>query len=183
MPPEDSLMLAFFKGKSFFSRLIKWRTWGVYSHVGWVEPDGVIYESWHRKDLITGHNGPRRGMIGDLHKPGTQVDLFSVQLYPDQHRALITELQSCVERGVRYDFKGVFGGFVLRRAQSETDNFMFCSDYMMHAFKTAGHPLLNQVPTWQVSPSELSHSPLIRPAGGFLTGEEWSAPKLEWGNY
>ena len=69
-------MLAFFKGKGLFSRLIRWRTWGIYSHVAWVEPDGTIYESWHRKDPITKRTGPRKGHIGDLHMNGTNVDLF-----------------------------------------------------------------------------------------------------------
>lgn len=173
-------MLAFFRGTSLVSRLIKWRTWGLYSHVGWVERDGTIRESWHKPDPVTGHNGPRKGLIGDLHVHGTVIDLFSVAMDGADHAALIAYMDDCIRRGIRYDMRGVLGGFLLRRDQSEDDGFMFCSDYMADAFNRIGRPLLARVPSWQVSPSDLSRSPLLKPVGTFVAGENWFDKEAPW---
>jgi len=172
-------MMAFFKGKSLASKAIMLRTFGQYSHAAWVKPDGTIYESIHKKDPITGHNGPRKGVIGDMHKTGTEVVLCSVLMQPDVNQRFIAELEDCIKRGVRYDRRGLFGWFVFHKSQSDADNYMFCSDYLMHSANRAGFKFLDDVPSWAVSPSHLSTTPLKKHIGSYFTGKEWVAPNLE----
>ena len=49
-------MLAYFDGKSFVSRLIKWRTWGKYSHVAWIVGKDFVYtdETGHQEVIPMG---------------------------------------------------------------------------------------------------------------------------------
>jgi hypothetical protein len=176
-------MLAYFRGKSAVSKIIKWRTWGQYSHVGWVEPTGEIFESWHKKDPITGRNGPREGHIGDIHTAGTQVDLFAVKLTHAQHEDLLHAFRFWIDQGHGYDFSAVLLGFTLRRNRSISQEKMFCSEYMQTGFKDISKPLLINCIAGQISPSTLSYSPLQTSVGSYITGQPWNTPALSLGHY
>jgi len=181
-------MLAYFNGKSLVSKLIKWRTWGKYSHVGWIVdrdvtidfdgeplliPGGTIYESWHIKSKGAARNGFRKGRAGTLHKPGTPVDLYRVPFVNEaQHHALLR----CFERmardpNARYAFRAVITGFMLRKHIE--DDLVFCSESMMLGFDACKLRMLINVEPKQVSPVDLSRSPVQHYHAHWLTGTPW----------
>ena len=188
-------MLAYFKGKSFVSRLIKWRTWGKYSHVAWiVDRDfqyidlqgdeqlveaGTIYESWHRKSKGAKRSGVRKGTAGDLHKPGTVVDLYAIEIDDAHYRELIQLLEACVANpDAGYDFRGVISGFSLRKAKAHSNSRLFCSEYMMRCLIAIRIRFLINIDTWQTAPMDMAHSPAQRFVGSWKTGVPWFRTSL-----
>ena len=188
-------MLAYFKGKSFVSRLIKWRTWGKYSHVAWINerdflyvdlqgdsrhiPAGTIYESWHRKSKGAKRSGVRKGTAGDLHKPGTVVDLYAIEIDDAHYRELILLLEGwAANPDAKYDFRGVISGFSLRKAKAHSNSRLFCSKYLMRCLIAIRIRFLINIDTWQTSPEDMSHSPIQRFVGSWKTGSPWSGTSL-----
>ena len=164
-------MIAYFKGKSLVSRLIRWRTWGVYSHVAWIEPDGTIWESWHRKGKGAKRNGVRRGVAGDLHKPGTMVDLYAIELSDDQHADLVAWLEWwAANPDASYDFKGVVAGFMLRKRSEHSNTRQFCSEVLMRCLRSVRFSLLINILPEQTAPMDMAHSPAQRFLGSWETG-------------
>ncbi len=182
-------MIAYFKGKSFFSRLIKWRTWGQYSHVAWIVdrdfdcrdqhgertiiPAGTIYESWIKKSEGAARSGVRKGMIGDLHTPGTPMDLYAIKISDQQYTRMIQELERWVqEPDAKYDFRAVLSGFILRKGSAHSENRLFCSEFLMRVFRAASFRFLINIESYQTSPSDMSHSPNQLFVGERMTGSD-----------
>lgn len=152
------MKLAFYRGRSFISRAIRWFTRGEYSHVAPILPDGRIIEAWHNPSRVRFINH-----LGDGHARGTQVDVFSFDVpYPESATAFA---ESAV--GMRYDFAGVLG--FLTRRNSNRRNRVFCSELAMMVAKAGGTVLLQNVSDWKVSPSMLAMSPLLRFEGSVIT--------------
>ena len=180
-------MLAYFKGKSIVSRLIRWRTWGAYSHVAWiVDRDfryldlqgdeqvvaaGTIYESWHRKSKGAARSGVRKGAAGDLHKPGTVVDLYAIRIDDAHYAELLSHLEQWVENPkAKYDFRGVLSGFMLRKKSAHSERRQFCSELLMRSLIATRIRFLINPPPEQTSPADMSHSPLQHFVGTWQTG-------------
>lgn len=168
-------MIAYFKGKSFISRLIKWRTWGKYSHVAWIVdrdvafmhhgrhyhiPAGTIYESWHKKSKGAARRGVRKGVAGDLHKPGTEVDLEAIELSDAHYQELILFFErKAADPRAKYGFRGVLAGFSLRKNSAHGKYTVFCSQLLMQGFAFIKFRLLKNIDPAQTSPVDMSHSP------------------------
>ena len=169
-------MIGYFRGKSFVSKCIRWRTWGSFSHVAWIVerdiwiqlapgkklfvPRGTIYESWHRKAKGAKRNGARKGIAGDLHKPGTLVDLYKVNLSKKQEEKLIIALELWArDPKAKYALRAVLVGFSLRKNSAHNKHHIFCSDLLMHAFIAANFRFLINIKPFKTSPVDMSHSP------------------------
>jgi len=178
-------MIGYSRGKSFSSRMIQWFTWvgkSGPSHALWIEPDGKCFESWHLKDAKTGHNGARRGTVGDVHTPGTIIELYAIQMCACEHESFITQLEQMVDRGMRYDWRGTILGMLLR-ANVENKEKVFCSEMLLLAMKTSGYLqqfLLNTEPN-QGAPGMMYRSPKQVKVGEYIVGEEWICPKIPIG--
>jgi uncharacterized protein YycO len=143
-------MIALYKGKSALSRAIRWRTWSEYSHAAWVLDDGSVIEAW--KD------GVRHVLnIQSQHTPGTEVDLFTLNLTTAQKWAIQDFLIRQV--GKPYDYGAILG--FLTRAKSENPEKWFCSELIFAACQSAGIELLKRIPAWKVSPGLLSVSAFL----------------------
>jgi len=157
-----SLLLAFYRGRSPVSRLIRLVNWGPYSHVavGCFET-GHVWEAWHR-------GGVSRVDSWDAnHTANTLVDLFAVHVTTEQ-RALITGFLNS-QVGKPYDFLGCLH-FVTRRPEyAWQQRLWFCSELAHAAFIAGGIHLLARVPSYKVYPAMLSYSPLLRPLGSIVT--------------
>lgn len=188
-------MLAYFKGKSFVSKLIRWRTWGTYSHVAWIVdrdfpyidlqgdpqtvPAGTIYESWHRKSKGTRRNGVRKGTAGDLHKPGTEVDLYAIEIDDAHYRELILLLEGWVANpDAKYDFRGVTAGFLLRKNSAHSERRQFCSEFLMRCLIATRIRFLINIRPEQTAPMDMAYSPVQRFVGSWKTGTAWSRTSL-----
>lgn len=190
-------MLAYFKGKSLVSKLIKWRTWGEYSHVGWINerdftlkdpetgkvvlfiPAGTIYESWHRKSKGAKRSGVRKGSAGDLHKPGTVVDLYAIEIDDDHYAELIMRMEEWVANpSAKYDFRGVISGFMLRKKSAHSERRQFCSEFLMRCLIATRIRFLINIRPEQAAPMDMAHSPIQRFAGFWKTGSPLSRTSL-----
>ena len=145
-------MIALYRGKSRISRGIRWQTRGPYSHAAWLCSDGSVYESWHRGGVVHSES------VGSIHTPGTEVDLFAVQVDNAQvERFLESQL------GKHYDWRAIMG-FVSRCPQlADEQDKWFCSELVFAACAFAGVGLFRlgkpePVRAWEVSPSKLAWS-------------------------
>lgn len=146
------IRLAFYKGRSLTSRLIKWQSWGQYSHVGVLLEDDSIIEAWQDGGVL--HNAH----IGMRHSPDTEVDIYEIpKLTKEQSIKAFNFLKE--QCGKRYDFLGV--ARFLSRREVDNKNKWFCSELAAAGLAYAGYPLLNTKPR-KISPTVLSWSPLTK---------------------
>lgn len=156
-PSTDSLqpsLLAFYRGISLGSRIIRWVNWSDYSHVAWQDGhSGEVIEAWT--------SGVRRvASLHDQHTPGTVVDLFEVTgLTPEDASRIWAFLNEAV--GKRYDFLGCLHFATRRPEYAWQQNRWFCSELVFAACRAAGVNLLCRVPAWKVYPGMLATSPLL----------------------
>ena len=146
-------MIGLYRGRSFISRVIQWRTWSVYSHASWIDDDnGSVYESWqpqgvrHMADIHIGHSS------------GTVIDMFAVDLTGEQKDGLRAWFTSHL--GKPYDMWAILG-FIWRK-KLDDDSAWICSELIYQGFKINGIELLgSNTPAYKVSPGILSLSPLM----------------------
>lgn len=154
-------MIAFYKGISPFSRLIRFATWSEYSHASWIDNNYAFeIEAWSK--------GVTTGKPFTNHTPGTVVDLFDVPLPADLRAAAVRFLQS--QLGKPYDWAGILG-FATHRAQrnpaimtvaaADAMTKWFCAELIFAALAFAQfHPLF-RIPQYKVTPGLLSYSPRL----------------------
>ena len=143
-------MILLYRGTSWISKLIKWQTFGPYSHAAWWCSDGTAIEAWH-KGGVQHVDSP-----ATLHKPGTEIDVFDFRdpaaLDVDAAEWFLRE-----QVGDDYDFRPVLSGFLLRLRRNNPDKW-FCSELVHAAAVAGGLPLLSRVSDWKVHPTLLSYS-------------------------
>lgn len=135
------ITLQFSTQDKLFARLIDWWTWGDYSHVDLVLPDG----RW-------------LGARGD----GVKVR----EPYPVARRLRVTvEAPAAVlqlvlsQVGKPYDFLAILG-FICHRDWQEEDSWV-CSELIAWAFARGGQRLINANNLNRISPRDLLLSPLL----------------------
>ena len=153
-------MIGLYKGTSAISRIIKFRTWSEYSHAAWINEDFSVIEAWQGAGVV------ERPSVNIGHTPGTEIDLFDIDLTPRELGDLMFFLQSQI--GKPYDYNGVFG-FLTRDASMQSRSAWFCFELIFAAFVYAQKPLLLRVPAHKVDGGMLSYSPLLRHVGGIRT--------------
>lgn len=156
-------MIALYQGTSPVSRLIQWRTWSPFSHAAWVYGDGAVIEAWKGVGVHEADN------LGSAHRPGTRVELLSIQLTDSEEWDLMAFLRAQI--GKRYDYRGVLG-FISHRDSAQQQNAWFCSELIAAAFESIGRPLLARIPPWRVTPGMLWTSPLLKQEGRVTTGRQ-----------
>src|SRR5688572_9599894 len=123
---EPKILL--FRGKGFFSTLIRWQTRSPFSHAAILLPDGVtIIESWQGE-------GVRKKKVTNW----SDIDKFTVNVSPEVWEKVIAFCESQV--GKKYDYLQVLR-FVSRR-KGKDDSKWFCSELVFRGFELAGEPLL-----------------------------------------
>jgi uncharacterized protein YycO len=156
------MKLAFYKGTSWVSKLIRWQTRGKYSHVGVLMDDGGIFEAWHVGGMRY------NGTMSIAHGAGTEVDIYDVPGMTSKEKRDVEQFLAR-ECGKGYDFRGV-ARFISHRndeTPAEKDRW-FCSEVVMAAFCYAGLRLLNTAP-FMVSPEVLSWSTRLVKSGTVKT--------------
>lgn len=149
---QDQPKLAFYKGTSLVSKLIRWQTRGVYSHVAFWMPDGSCMEARE-------FGGVRHvANLSVRHTPGTEVDIYSFpKLSPEKVEHLNQFLIS--QLGCGYDYRSVLR-FISRRDAGSKDKW-FCAEWVAAAIQGEGVDLLSRIHAWAISPAMLSYSPLL----------------------
>jgi uncharacterized protein YycO len=138
---------------SILSRLIKWRTWSDYSHAAVELNDRSVIDAW--KGGVRHVRGPLEG-----HDPGTVVEAYQFDASPIQ----VELIESFAKRqvGIPYDYLGVLRFLTRRKVENRK---WFCSELVFAAMVRAGLQPLARILPCQVSPGDLSHSPLLIPDG------------------
>jgi len=160
---KESLVIAFYRGRSLVSWLIQRFTWGPISHVAIWEPlTNMVYEAWHRGGVV------RRHSFDEGHTPGTHVELYAVR---DMSHSVALEVFHYLDTqvGKKYDFRGIWG-FMVRRRRQNPDKW-FCSELVMEALRKVKIFPLDRIWPHQVSPSALRTSPKFVYLGEYVTGK------------
>ena len=146
------IIIAQYEGKSFISKLIKWRTWSSISHTAALSQDeNFIYEAWHK-------GGVQKNKWEDQpHINGTVINLYKVECSPAQAEAFYAYLES--KLGTKYDIKAIVG-FIFR-VPLEGITELFCSQYVFEAAEAAGITLLKRIKSYKVSPGHIEISPRL----------------------
>ncbi len=145
------------KGISLTSRLIRWWQWGFpYTHIAYCfdlsdSNDPIVIEAWW--------NGVRQGKFSEVHTPGTEFSVYSIQVTDGQKKRIEEFLQRQLRKP--YDWLGILG-FPLRNWKLESKNRWFCSELVFAAFKQAGVELLKNTHPSEVSPRLFLKSPLLQ---------------------
>ena len=150
--PVNGPLIALYRGTSTLSTIIKWRTWGDYSHASWITEEGREIEAWTK--------GMREVDFGEDHTPNTIVDLFVVEgMTPERSANITAALREMVARGVKYDYWALLG-FIVRR-KTASDSRAFCSEAIFEKVTASGIILLRRIAAYQVDPSTLGTTPLM----------------------
>jgi len=108
----------FYKGKSFISKIIKWRTFSIYSHVS-IEIDGDVWEAWEGSSAsgVVKSSNPSY-----YHTPLTEFDTIIVPMKNVKEWKTFLDLQI----GKKYDYKAIFS--FLRNRNKQDNSKWFCSE-------------------------------------------------------
>jgi hypothetical protein len=172
------IQIAAYRGKSLVSKLIRWQTRSIYSHIAvrfaddvWVKLGdrekyihaGNVIEAW-QKGGVALHGG-----IGTVHTPGTRVDYydFVTPLTDYEFHAVAGFLIR--QLGKAYDWRAVVRFLTREPVEHWTRRRWFCSELAFEACLTAGRNLLERTDAWRVPPDWLPRSPLLKSAGHEIT--------------
>lgn len=170
------IQLAAYRGKSWVSRAIRVLTYSEYSHtaVRFMCDLEVGTDRGVRKiaagNVIEAWSGGVR-LVKDLsaqHTPGTPVDLFELKQPLTAGEATQMAAFLVQQLGKPYDYVNVMRFVPLARLLAPrpaagwwTRSHVFCSELAMEAFATAGRPLLERCPSWEVPPRDPPRSPRL----------------------
>lgn len=148
-------MIALYHGVSLPSRVIRWFTRSTYSHAAWVDPlTAEVIESWDGRVR-------RAADFGELHTPGTVVDIFEVE---GEHVEMAYDVvKGFLERqvGDRYDWVGILHFGTRHREYGWQRDKWFCSELVYEAYRRADINLLERCTAHQVAPGHLAWSPKL----------------------
>jgi uncharacterized protein YycO len=143
-------IVLFKSNRHIVQKLIRWQTDSQYSHAA------LLFDGMY---LIEAHiqGGVQARLFPAEHEDAYDVFDVAVEMSLDAMFAVMTFAYA--QRGKKYDFWGCLR-FISRRRLPENDKW-FCSELVFEAFKQAGHRLLNNVESYQVSPGDLATSPYL----------------------
>jgi hypothetical protein len=132
--------------------MIKWFTFGGYSHVSLVFDHGK--HDLEEIDALQGRGVTSRA-FGEL---ANEYDLFSIECPHVVALKIHAEARQLL--GCKYDWSGIWG--FLRRKKRENPDKWFCSELVAHVLSIAGRNPL-RLPAWKISPVMLCASPVLKP--------------------
>jgi uncharacterized protein YycO len=146
------MKILFCRGHGFLAALVRWQTWGKYSHVA-VQIGDWIYEAVP----------PRVRKVEASKYNWKGVDIFTTYLQGKSNQSFEQLLEEALtkELGKRYDYCGVLR--FLPRQSAQNPNRWFCSELVFSVFKQLGIEFLSRVDAVKVNPTLLSYSPNVTP--------------------
>ena len=140
------------KGRSFFSRLIKWFTRSEYSHIStWFVQEAVVIESREGKGVIERSST----LFQEAILKGV-ISVYKFDITEEQKEQMLREMRATL--GKKYDWLHV-AKFVTRRRGSSDDRW-FCSEHFLHHAQSARVSILNMDP-WLADPGHIVRSPNV----------------------
>ena len=140
-----------FKDRSPWSKLVKFATWGPYSHAALLTPEGTVIDCWPKI-------GVQEVPLAALpHRKGTPVDVFDIDHPHFNPKAALDFARRQI--GKPYDLAAIVG--LLLHCRTEHPGWWFCSE-LLHRSVAFGGTLLLNCPSYKVTPSMLAWSPRLR---------------------
>lgn len=159
------LYLVATKGKSWISKVIKWRQWGCpYTHIAYIGEHENIISLENPYAVEAWWNGVVMGRMADIHTEGTKYTLYSVDVSQRQKKKISAFIEKAV--GLKYDWAGILGFLAFKDIQSEKR--YFCSELVFRAFQVAGINLLKNTDACEVSPRMFIKSPYLEFEGDYV---------------
>lgn len=151
------VLLQFSATVGWVSRLIRWTTWGTFSHVDFIWPDGRLFGSL-----------PQFGGVC-FHPPEQYIRyaVFAANVTSEQANKIYQYALS--QEGKPYAWDAIFG-FALRMNRWHDNKSFFCSELVAAAFAYAGYPLAD-AESWRLSPEDLVRSERLN----FVRAFRWPA--------
>ena len=145
------IRVAQYKGRSFFSKLIKFGTRGMYSHTAIMLEDDLIVEAWE------GSNNVRIiKSLSEGHSSKTPVDIYSVNIPAEKEEEFKEYVLSQV--GKKYDRMGL-AAFYFNKIRFNRDDKVFCSELMVEAcHKISCFFWGANTKPWQISPTAVTRN-------------------------
>lgn len=143
--------IAGYKGAGFAGGLIRWFTFGTYSHVSFIFDDG---EQQHELDALQGRGVTMRNTLGTL----GEFDLFEAPCTPFDGERIFETATALL--GLEYDWPGIWG--FMRRKKRHNPSKWFCSELVAYVLETCGI-LLMRLPSWKLTPTHVCASTRITP--------------------
>jgi hypothetical protein len=167
-----------YRGRSFVSKLIRWQTRSVYSHIAvrftedmWVKLGtrdkyihaGNVIEAWTKGGVSLHHD------ISTVHTPGTRVDVFEFD--PPLSEAEENTIAGFLVKqlGKAYDFHAIVHFLTREPLDHWRKQKWFCSELAFEACLTGGKRLLERCSAWEIPPRDIPRSPILRMASHELT--------------
>lgn len=151
------MKIALYRGTGFISTGIKWQTRGPYSHAAIILPNNAVIES---KEFIGVHQVPLEVKDFGAAK-GVAVEVYEVDTTDAEDAVIEAFLRS--QLGKPYDYSMVFRFVTRQGMDAHSKGKWFCSELVFAAFQQAGINLFERTEAWEVSPSMLGRSPLLKP--------------------
>ena len=145
---EIEIFLYFNRG--LVGHLIGWQTRSAYSHAA-IRVKGILYQSKEGKGVFS-----RK----ELDVEDSLAEIYKIEVTPKQLVVLEEFLQQQV--GKKYDYTMVFRFLTRQQESRKTSNKWFCSELVFASCMKAGVILLRNTESWEVSPSLLSRSVLLK---------------------
>lgn len=153
---KRKLYFAFFRGKSFTSKIIQFFTRSNLSHVGYLYDEtnlNKIIEVWPIKNNIIGFFKQKwRYNYISNHSVGTTIFIVELEVDENNFKLVDRYFKCLVENNTGYNWFGVIG-FVLPFWKKGSKNGYFCSEGCVEALKY-GEILDREIQGWKYSPDE-----------------------------
>jgi len=165
-------MILQYRGTSFISRLIRWFTWGKYSHASWsfcTVRDGKLHGDLSEYGAWTNGGVQHVDHIGQNHTLHTRIDLYDLRTPLAREEAERGILFMQAQIGKKYDYRGLFG-FLFREKMDSADRW-FCSELVFTFLRRCGRMILQGVKPYQVNPQMIPMSPEVVSVGYIYAGE------------
>lgn len=146
---EYYIKVVFFKGTSFFSKLVRFFTRSKFSHAAFQIEDSMLLEAWkNKKDgsvlwTITSYEN---------HTPGTEIEIVYIPVTKKIYFQFLEICKFIDYVKIPYDFLGVIA-FVIP-FKLKINGRWFCSEGVYEILKYLGI-LKSDTPGWKINPDDL----------------------------
>jgi len=136
MTETRQIQIIAYKGKSLFSKLVRWKTSSQYSHT-------EVINNYELNGFDTFGAINMKGVMWckiNWHTKGTPYDVYSIDITEEQYINFWKFLMK--QRGKKYDVKGIFG-YVANKPYDDINKW-YCSELCFRALERVGVMLFNK---------------------------------------
>ena len=141
-----------YEGLSWVSKLIKFITWGPYSHSAISKTSGLTMEAWEKKGVDLADTP------WENHTVNTPVNIYRLDASDKQCKDIWESAKFYINEN--YDWQALFGFIpLLRWLWRDASNKWFCSHFVAQTCREGGVSLFSMsTPLYKISPNKIPWS-------------------------